>query len=222
MAKKTSPYLFPERDDVEHAIRNRSYPDLDDDRPVLGYDTWDVGRGRSAFGAWTGKKCPAHTGATSVYRSLDKTVSLGCAQGHEVDGFAADLVLDLAGVYHGSQSKLIKNGPANWLQLNDLIPKKAPAIAFDWADGSAPYAPIAFWRAMWALLRDAATTTRHIIVCCVGGHGRTGTAVAALILADDLTMTAATATQWVRAHHCASAIETQAQEQYLTALQQQR
>jgi hypothetical protein len=223
MARKTSPYLFPEREEVEQTVGKQARRFDDDDRPVLGYDSWDIGNKHPYDGylSYT-KRCPVHTGAESVYRSLDKLVSLGGAQGHDVNGTAADLVLDLAGLYSGAAIKLIKSGPDDWLHLNALVPKVAPSIVFNWPDGAAVPANVEFWRQVWIRLKATAVQTRHVIVCCAGGHGRTGTALASLILADDLTMTADTAMQWVRAHHCASAIETKDQERYLRLLAQQR
>ncbi len=52
-------------------------------------------------------------------------------------------------------------------------------------------------------------------VGCLGGHGRTGTALACLAV---LTGTPANeAVAWVRANYCAHAVETEAQEALVAA-----
>ena len=51
---------------------------------------------------------------------------------------------------------------------------------------------------------------------CLGGHGRTGTALAALAILTGLP--AAEAVTWTRTTYCPKAIETEAQESFITHL----
>jgi protein-tyrosine phosphatase len=60
------------------------------------------------------------------------------------------------------------------------------------------------------------------VCCCVGGHGRTGTALAALMLATDPQITAKESINNVRKLHCENAIESDVQEKYLAQLEIQR
>lgn len=53
---------------------------------------------------------------------------------------------------------------------------------------------------------------RHVHIGCIGGHGRTGLVLSAMYV----TLTGDTsAIQWVRANHCAKAVESEAQVQFL-------
>lgn len=65
-------------------------------------------------------------------------------------------------------------------------------------------------------LRDRVRTGEHVEIGCLGGHGRTGTALASLaVLAgtppDD-------AVAWVRANYCDRAVETAEQEAFIRQL----
>jgi hypothetical protein len=52
-------------------------------------------------------------------------------------------------------------------------------------------------------------------VGCMGGHGRTGTMLACMVILADPTMSADEACKWVRSHHCNEAIETNSQEWFV-------
>lgn len=62
----------------------------------------------------------------------------------------------------------------------------------------------------------AARTGEQVEVGCIGGHGRTGTALA--ILAILTGHPAADAVAWVRANYCPKAVETVDQEAFITRL----
>ena len=53
-------------------------------------------------------------------------------------------------------------------------------------------------------------------VGCLGGHGRTGTALACLAILTG--HPAADAVAWVRANYCPEAVETVGQEAFITTL----
>jgi hypothetical protein len=62
-------------------------------------------------------------------------------------------------------------------------------------------------------VRELARSGKRVEVGCLGGHGRTGTALACLaVLAGH---PAATAVAWVRANYCDRAIETTEQEEFV-------
>jgi hypothetical protein len=64
-----------------------------------------------------------------------------------------------------------------------------------------------------ALLRDRARAGDRVEIGCLGGHGRTGTALACLAV---LTGTPADqAVDWVRARYCPKAVETDAQRAFV-------
>jgi hypothetical protein len=87
-----------------------------------------------------------------------------------------------------------------------------PHDHLDWPDMGVPADPAAVLPALTALL-DRARAGERVEVGCLGGHGRTGTALACLAVltgtpADD-------AVEWVRMHYCAQAVETEAQEEFV-------
>ncbi|QGN35299.1 protein phosphatase [Microlunatus sp. Gsoil 973] len=65
-------------------------------------------------------------------------------------------------------------------------------------------------------LMDQARHGEQVEIGCLGGHGRTGTALAVLaVLAGH---PAADAVAWVRIHYCPMAVETAEQEAYVESL----
>ncbi len=82
-----------------------------------------------------------------------------------------------------------------------------------WPDFGVPGEKTAIMAALRSLLARARTGQR-VEVGCLGGHGRTGTAVACLaVLAG---CPAGEAVAWVREHYCTSAVETPEQEAFVT------
>jgi hypothetical protein len=94
---------------------------------------------------------------------------------------------------------------------------KAREILLDWEDYEALELPFDFWRELLAAVKD---NGGKLLVFCVGGHGRTGTAIAALLIA--MGWKAEDARQWVWKNYCENAIENRKQELYLDELQRQR
>jgi hypothetical protein len=82
----------------------------------------------------------------------------------------------------------------------------------DWPDFGVPE-ETAITNALRSLLARAHTGQR-VEVGCIGGHGRTGTALACLAVLTGCP--AAEAVAWVREHYCAKAVETQGQEAFVT------
>lgn len=82
----------------------------------------------------------------------------------------------------------------------------------DWPDFGVPSDSVAVVAALQQAL-DRARRGECVELGCLGGHGRTGTALALLATlsghpADD-------AVAWVRTHYCAQAVETAEQEGYV-------
>ena len=85
-----------------------------------------------------------------------------------------------------------------------------PHEHLDWPDFGVPEDLDALRRALTDLL-DRARKGERVEVGCLGGHGRTGTALACLAVLTGTPANAAAA--WVRTNYCYKAIETDAQEQ---------
>jgi hypothetical protein len=82
----------------------------------------------------------------------------------------------------------------------------------DWPDFGVPASTEAVVEALTTLL-ERARSGQRIEVGCLGGHGRTGTALACLaVLAGH---PASGAVAWARSSYCAKAVETPAQEAFV-------
>ncbi len=87
-----------------------------------------------------------------------------------------------------------------------------PHDHLDWPDFSVPASMSAVVAALRAVL-DRARAGQRVEVACLGGHGRTGTAVAWLAILSG--QPAPTAVEWVRTTYCRSAVETAEQETFV-------
>jgi protein-tyrosine phosphatase len=85
---------------------------------------------------------------------------------------------------------------------------------FDWPDFGVPDDPAPVLAALRSLLLRARAGER-VEVGCLGGHGRTGTALACLAVLSGLPRGEAVA--WVRAHYCVDAVETDEQAAFVSA-----
>lgn len=82
----------------------------------------------------------------------------------------------------------------------------------DWPDFGLPSDPVRFREQLEELLARARRGQR-VEVGCLGGHGRTGTALACMgVLSGH---DAASAAAWVRSTYCERAVETAAQEAFV-------
>lgn len=104
-----------------------------------------------------------------------------------------------------------------------------------WPDHSAPDLHPSFWTDLRDHIVDLAFPYNSVVFCCIGGHGRTGTALASLAIAagvyDDRAVTfegepdrkatrAEQAECYIQAVYCESAIETADQVRYLEWVEQ--
>lgn len=170
-----------------------------------------------------------YTGGTSyVYESHkhygDKVIyefegkQLFASNGNSLDKASGkwDLIIDLAGVVNMPQAKnFIRNdAPKVFKTLEKYLdtdePLKSEVLRLFWNDMSIPPCGIEFWINMWKIL------PAKTVICCVGGHGRTGTCIASLMIAAGETYE--DALDHVRKEHCHKAVEVLIQEKYLHAI----
>jgi Swiss Army Knife protein, DSP-PTPase phosphatase domain len=85
----------------------------------------------------------------------------------------------------------------------------------DWPDFGVPAHPEAVAEALTTVL-ERARSGQDIEVGCLGGHGRTGTALACLAVLTG--HPALDAVAWVRSNYCTKAVETPEQEAFIAAL----
>ena len=107
----------------------------------------------------------------------------------------------------------VKQIPARFKELNKYAMEWPPEIVLDWADfGPAPVT-VEFWKGFLTLMRKE--KIHDVLVCCTGSHGRTGTALAAFLLAGGQCKDAFIAIEKVRQRHCIEAVESSRQVAYL-------
>jgi protein-tyrosine phosphatase len=85
----------------------------------------------------------------------------------------------------------------------------------DWPDFGLPADPAGVVSALKAAL-DRARAGERVEVGCLGGHGRTGTALACLAVLSG--HPPAGAVDWVRANYCDKAVETAEQEAFVRGI----
>lgn len=86
----------------------------------------------------------------------------------------------------------------------------------EWPDMQTPKLKAKFWIELISQIELAGY--KRVVFCCYGGHGRTGTALSAIRMAQGLNKNTDDAINWVRKHHCESAVESKAQIAYLDEL----
>lgn len=161
-------------------------------------------------------KC-THRGTTMIYASPGYGVQLYAANSTGITPSLYDVTLDCAKVTRGVQGFVKAHDQGYVSGLAPFVAAAQNIIELDWPDGSAPPVALGFWVQLWRLLQERGV--KSMGVCCFGGHGRTGTALAALMIADGVV--ADSAIKVVRSVHCKRAIETQAQERYLNKLDEE-
>lgn len=106
--------------------------------------------------------------------------------------------------------------PAGFESLHDYA-YNTRTITVDWSDGDSPELTPEFWLALPRLAKEKGI--KDIIAYCMGSHGRTGTALAAMAIVN-LGMNAITAASFIRRKHCDHAIETYRQCDYLVVVEE--
>lgn len=180
------------------------------------YTYYGNGQGYGYGSGGTVWKSCSHPGDKVVYESHGK--KLYASNTHSLDEFSGkwELIIDLANVVTKPTGfGFVKGG--NPERFNDLRQftfrpntVKSELLQLDWPDMGAPPATLDFWKRLWELLPE------KTVVCCFGGHGRTGTCLASLLIADGIDYYSAIET--IRNDHCDKAIESLTQTRYLHAL----
>ena len=93
--------------------------------------------------------------------------------------------------------------------------KPSKLMIYPWPDLGVPREPARFRRALHWLLRQA-TEGNRVEIGCAGGHGRTGTTLAGLLILQG--MTANRAIRKIRGEYCAESVETRMQRDMLDRL----
>lgn len=155
----------------------------------------------------------SHAARTPAFTLKDGRSLYGAQGGQITEAGHLDLILDCAGMVRVPKAFIARSTNPKYRKLNG---KAWPdVVRLDWPDMTAPTGiGIRFWQELHRMLPP------HTAVACMGGHGRTGTALAAILVADG--MGGDEAIKAVRGKHCTRAIETREQEAYIRALAQAR
>lgn len=130
---------------------------------------------------------------------------------NKVDDF--DVVLNLSGI------KLSKRHEIPIKELQKWESKECyKEICLDWPDRGIVSLPKEWWRDLTNYLKK---NNYKMLVFCVGGHGRTGTAVASMLVVA-FNYEPKEACEWVWNNYCGEAIETDNQIKYVYALAGQK
>jgi protein-tyrosine phosphatase len=157
-------------------------------------------------------KC-AHDGSELVYMQRETGIGLSGAARMDMDTAGMDVVVDCSGMATAFIQPALSKIPPGFEALQQYAGVPV-VLSVDWPDRRIPLLQPGFWRKLWELL----TPGWQVAFCCVGGHGRTGTALACMLVADG--WTAQQAIDHVRLWHCAKAVETRGQEAYVLRVQQ--
>jgi len=106
---------------------------------------------------------------------------------------------------------------ARFLGLEEQsVQYSVPALCVDWSDFDVPALKKTFWRVLHEKLAALDPKEVNVVFYCAGGHGRSGTAITAMLI--DGTWNTDEALEYVRKGHCKSTVETSIQEDYLYQL----
>jgi hypothetical protein len=182
-------------------------------------------QGQGAFGGggtgyYKGAYC-SHRGSKRVGEPIDGRELFAAGTMIEITEDTR-LVIDLAGSADSDfkPDNFVMASSTDDMKDDLMVKTKRPIsrLRLNWPDMQAPHRGIGvdFWRAVWAKIPNNPKDTlgNKTIVCCMGGHGRTGTCLAALLICN-AGFSMPNAVNYVRLHHCTKAVESQTQIDYL-------
>ena len=196
---------------------SRSPPPITQERKVRDSDDEDlIGYGsRSARVLSTYYKRCDHDGQAAIVTVGD--ISFGGAAGREIDPTGVILVIDLAGTAKWLDKRRDCSFPSGFEEMSRFVNAGPPRMAIDWPDQGVPPVRREFFEHLPDMVKKVYPDGGHVVINCLGGHGRTGTALAALYVLHHKT-SAEEAIDRVRALHCKESVESQAQITWLCEL----
>ena len=164
---------------------------------------------------------PCHSGFKRI-GSVDKMTLWACNEStlqHKglippgsVEPFA--LVVSLLGAESVNKAEVVVvgNAPAKKMLPSMLFDPPVPVVAVDWPDYGIPPLRKVWWETFAAALRKV---DGHVVIYCLGGHGRTGTAVAILASLLKWVPDKECPVTWLRERYCHQAVESIEQISYI-------
>ena len=145
----------------------------------------------------------------------DKGMEIWCGTKSEVIGFDAKPCLtDFDVILNCAKSGSVLPHHKIPMAFGKKYTTKSQEIEIDWPDMGAPLLAATFWRDLYNYLKS---TKGKMLIFCVGGHGRTGTALACMLVAARWKHR--DAKNWIWKNYCKKAIETKTQEKYIAAVE---
>lgn len=130
--------------------------------------------------------------------------------------YDVNLIVDFGGVFTGKSGKqsVVTIAPTEEMRIAlDAFVKQFPdRLAIKWPDFGSLQVEPEFWPELFQQLPEG-----NILFCCQGGHGRSGTALAAIMIAVS-GFNNHDAVEFLRSAHCESVVETPSQEKMLAEL----
>ena len=161
-----------------------------------------------------------HNGSKAIFETPETRLYIADAAGCRASKDAYDFVLDCGDLLNVDTEPPEAGALSGFLEgdytLVDLLdqyaePALPPAriLQIDWDDRQAPPLLPEFWPAL------AKELSGDVLCACVGGHGRSGTSLTALMMCLNPEYSAKDAIVHLRAVHCPRAIESTSQHDYL-------
>lgn len=158
----------------------------------------------------TDKRC--HWGSKFVFQWQNlRFFGAGSFRGMNLEGI--DALIDCGANIRRDAAAIDEKGHSRQIEGDRMI-------KINWADGNAPDMTEKDWRNILndleQLRRRAGKDNLNILVCCLGGHGRTGTALA--VLAAITGIAPQNPVTFVRKKYCEKAVETMSQCTYIRGI----
>lgn len=166
---------------------------------------------------WTPPKEKCRHAPTAVFRVKDSDVVYYGGSDSKVQEFDFEgLVICLLGRDQlispkkpvrstGDWAKKLKN----YMDVGDVHPNY---MTIDWPDYSIPPVLPGFFKALQEEVEEKGI--KKVLFFCMGGHGRTGTALASVLI-EVCNFSSKQATRWVHEKYCKEAIESTSQKDWL-------
>lgn len=184
------------------------------DSVKIGKSSWKGSGSTSYATTWESHK---HYGDKVIFEYEGKQLFASNSSSLDEKSGKWNLIIDLAGIvtmprnasFIREDAKPQFKSLSKHLDKDEALP--SDVLRLFWNDMSIPPCGIEFWVEMWKVLPE------KTVIGCMGGHGRTGTCIASLIIASGQ-MDYWQALEHVRKEHCKKAVENLVQEQYLHAI----
>jgi protein-tyrosine phosphatase len=188
----------------------------------------------SGYGTFTANKC-RHSNRDAFFWEVEdllvedgskkkkkRKVVFHGSSGNEAVTYNIDLLIDLDNI---TSSRIISSQNIKYSGRNaDLFSEissfvsSPDVIVIPWKDMSPPSLRFPFWKYIIEKIESFSNENMDVLVTCIGGHGRTGTFLTAILM-EKYRCTAASAIKFVRKEYCRRAIETESQLGYLKTFQ---